>query len=188
MGFSYVTTGQKHLSWYWGFIKLISHVWNARKSEGVLLQPSRDQIWGPQQAPGYTMSLQATFRADCLSSIVGVSILHFTAWPALLNHQSCAENSEWPSPNSKRRNSVGCSVTLALNWNSYIPQGPFQSLLTNDVAYAKTQLKSFPTNASGRGLLTVWIIGQIKIHCFSHGKRSGYSCLLAIPMGKNSYC
>lgn len=110
--------------------------------------------------------------------------------PGLLswNHQSRAENSEWPSPNSKRRNSVGRAVTLALNWNSYIPQGPFQSLLISDVAYTKTQLKSFQTNASGRGLLTVWIIGHIKIHCSSHGKRLGYSCLLAIPVGKNSYC
>lgn len=87
--------------------------------QGNLRGSSRAFPWPTlgSQAGSWTQSGPAGHLQSmcCLPSIVGVRILHFTAWPAHLKTPSHAETSEWPRPTWKRQNSVGQAVTLTLN-------------------------------------------------------------------------
>lgn len=118
-GFRNVTPGQEHLSWYQGFTKLVSHVQGRLRGSPMAFPwpalGSKTGSWTPSVPAGCFQS------TGYLPSIVGVSILHFTSWPALLKTPSRAESSEWPRPNWKRQDSVGQAVTLALSRNCYLP-------------------------------------------------------------------
>lgn len=140
-----------------------------------LLWLSHSQLWGPVQALGLRVSLEANLGAwtICLPWLEG-ALSRPTAWAAFL-----------PGPSWRRQESQDLFLSLAVNCNSFPLKQPLQGQMASDSACANTAQMISNVHTAGAYSRSS---RSYELHGIPQGKLMGQSCLLATPVSQSSCC